>query len=409
MSKMSPAMPVPSSPLQASFIDHLRGLRDKGDGLGGLDLASQMSALSALSVQQRQFLELQQRYLSMNRLPWMGGSSPLVVSSAPTMSTSVLHPTATRMSPTISPLGPKRPNGMIGGSKPKVATPEVVGKIESYKHENPTIFAWEIREKLIADGVCTNSTAPSVSSINRILRNRAAERAATEYARTAGMIHGMYPNYAPHPYYSPSLLSQLGHHPPPSGLLASPPKSHTEFSKLKRDEECPKSPLTPIDVDGRSEAESCSDDEKPQFRRSRTSFNSDQLDLLEKEFEKSHYPDLKTREDLSARTSLTLMQLLSVQVWFSNRRAKWRRHHRVGLFRPFEVGTPSLPATTESPIHHSDTRSPRSPSGGVSPPPSHLQTPLTLNPALGIDFTKIFAKAQEERMRLEGLTSQRAD
>lgn len=31
--------------------------------------------------------------------------------------------------------------------------------------------------------MCTNSTAPSVSSINRILRNRAAERAAAEFAR----------------------------------------------------------------------------------------------------------------------------------------------------------------------------------------------------------------------------------
>lgn len=31
--------------------------------------------------------------------------------------------------------------------------------------------------------VCTNNTAPSVSSINRILRNRAAERAAAEFAR----------------------------------------------------------------------------------------------------------------------------------------------------------------------------------------------------------------------------------
>lgn len=59
---------------------------------------------------------------------------------------------------------------MIGGSKPKVATPQVVNKIEQYKRENPTIFAWEIREKLISESVCTNSTAPSVSSINRILR-----------------------------------------------------------------------------------------------------------------------------------------------------------------------------------------------------------------------------------------------
>ena len=25
------------------------------------------------------------------------------------------------------------------------------------------------------------------------------------------------------------------------------------------------------------------------------------------------------------------------QVWFSNRRAKWRRHHRMSLFRPYEL------------------------------------------------------------------------
>ena len=42
--------------------------------------------------------------------------------------------------------------GTIGGSKPKVATPNVVAKIEEYKLENPSIFAWEIREKLISDG-----------------------------------------------------------------------------------------------------------------------------------------------------------------------------------------------------------------------------------------------------------------
>ena len=39
--------------------------------------------------------------------------------------------------------------GVIGGSKPRVATPEVEKKIEDYKKENPGIFSWEIREQLI--------------------------------------------------------------------------------------------------------------------------------------------------------------------------------------------------------------------------------------------------------------------
>lgn len=52
-------------------------------------------------------------------------------------------------------------------------------------------------------GVCSNATAPSVSSINRILRNRAAERAAAEFARAAG--YGLYAA-GPHPYFN------SGHH-----------------------------------------------------------------------------------------------------------------------------------------------------------------------------------------------------
>lgn len=117
-------------------------------------------------------------------------------------------------------------NSVIGGSKPKVATPLVVNKIESYKRENPTIFAWEIRERLISEGVCTNGTAPSVSSINRILRNRAAERAAAEFARNyqlaAAAVHynpmtGVHgpPSMTPHPHHHhPS-----GHHHHPAHQL----------------------------------------------------------------------------------------------------------------------------------------------------------------------------------------------
>ncbi|KAI6224430.1 Paired box pox-neuro protein [Aphelenchoides fujianensis] len=48
----------------------------------------------------------------------------------------------------------------------------IVNTIALYKLQQPTMFAWEIREKLIEDGVCDSESAPSVSSINRIVRNR---------------------------------------------------------------------------------------------------------------------------------------------------------------------------------------------------------------------------------------------
>ncbi|XP_015792391.1 paired box protein Pax-8-like isoform X2 [Tetranychus urticae] len=67
--------------------------------------------------------------------------------------------------------------GVIGGSKPKVATPKVVDAIANYKKQNPTMFAWEIRDRLLADGICDSDNIPSVSSINRIVRNKAAEKA----------------------------------------------------------------------------------------------------------------------------------------------------------------------------------------------------------------------------------------
>ena len=53
----------------------------------------------------------------------------------------------------------------------QVATPMVVRKILAFKQSNPSIFAWEIRDQLLAQGICDEQTIPSVSSINRILRN----------------------------------------------------------------------------------------------------------------------------------------------------------------------------------------------------------------------------------------------
>lgn len=204
-------------------------------------------------------------------------------------------------------------------------------------------------------GVCTNSTAPSVSSINRILRNRAAERAAAEFARAG--YSGMY--YAPTPTsqqspgswggYSPVLLSQLAmassnpaaaaailaasphhaavafHH--QSGRISGVPTSSgnglsgsSVMTPSPRDDTRSLSPRATSELDRRSETGSNqSDDDRPQFRRSRTSFNQEQLECLEKAFETSHYPDLKSREALSEKTKL------------SEARIQVREHFHFGL------------------------------------------------------------------------------
>ncbi|CAG5135989.1 unnamed protein product, partial [Candidula unifasciata] len=52
----------------------------------------------------------------------------------------------------------------IGGSKPRVATNDVVGRIAHYKRECPSIFAWEIRDRLLSEGICNQENIPSVST-----------------------------------------------------------------------------------------------------------------------------------------------------------------------------------------------------------------------------------------------------
>ncbi|CAL1272496.1 unnamed protein product, partial [Larinioides sclopetarius] len=60
----------------------------------------------------------------------------------------------------------------IGGSKPRVATPDVVAKIAQFKRECPSIFAWEIRDRLLSEGACTNDSVPSVSIPLRAILER---------------------------------------------------------------------------------------------------------------------------------------------------------------------------------------------------------------------------------------------
>ncbi|KAL0279583.1 UNVERIFIED_CONTAM: hypothetical protein PYX00_001107 [Menopon gallinae] len=79
--------------------------------------------------------------------------------------------------------------GSIGGSKTKVATPTVVKKILRFKQENPGMFAWEIRDQLLSQKICDPASIPSVSSVNRILRNSGIWCDADLASNSSGNFH----------------------------------------------------------------------------------------------------------------------------------------------------------------------------------------------------------------------------
>ncbi|RNA41355.1 paired box Pax-3 isoform X2, partial [Brachionus plicatilis] len=162
--------------------------------------------------------------------------------------------------------------GSIGGSKPRITTPLVESKIMQYRKESPSILCYEIRRRLIDENVCDQNSVPSVSAIARFLRNKKSENSSVESADNS-----LSENDEDAQSFEEKILMN---------------KNLASVISLT------------------------------QNRRLRTSFSSKQIEILESVFAQTHYPDASLREEICQNTGLNDNK---IQIWFSNRRAKWRK------------------------------------------------------------------------------------
>ena len=171
--------------------------------------------------------------------------------------------------------------GSIGGSKPRLVTADVEQKIDEYKNAYPpgSMFVWEIQERLVRDGVCKPTSLPSLTTLTRMIResdeSNVNESNLSDERTSLNLVHDN------------------------DEIKEGKSKDRCNALELVRTFRCCN--LGHLHGDSAEKASS----NPTKSRRYRTSFSQDQIEQLENVFQRTHYPDVQAREELSQRTGLS--------------------------------------------------------------------------------------------------------
>ena len=70
--------------------------------------------------------------------------------------------------------------GGEGVGRPRVISPLIAQKIKQLANQQPGLYSWEIRDRLVQENICNRENVPSLSSISRLLKRKGIQEIASE-------------------------------------------------------------------------------------------------------------------------------------------------------------------------------------------------------------------------------------